>query len=189
MMAGSTWLSSIFGHHGNHGKGFVFISNRITFAYLARVPEDRRRWEPAGDLIQTAKEISDFINGSGFSEDDVMRSSAEECPRHTVEPQRAQPLRVKSRIYTVQVSGGLRAQRVKTRISRTAPSSSSASEQADQLWTKTRQDSKPSSFAKNLDGPLAGEQAIKGHRSGERQHGAVKLALAEQRQVVDHQVA
>jgi hypothetical protein len=33
-----------------------------------RVPEDRRRWEPGGDLTEIAKEISKYISDSGSAE-------------------------------------------------------------------------------------------------------------------------
>jgi hypothetical protein len=39
-----------------------------------RVPEDRRRWEPSGDLTKTAKEISKYITDSGSAEATIVAS-------------------------------------------------------------------------------------------------------------------
>ena len=39
-----------------------------------RVPEDRRRWEPSGDLTETAKEISKYISDSGSAEATIIAS-------------------------------------------------------------------------------------------------------------------
>ena len=39
-----------------------------------RVPEDRRRWEPSGDLTETAKEISKYITDSGSPEATIVAS-------------------------------------------------------------------------------------------------------------------
>ena len=39
-----------------------------------RVPNDRRRWGPSGDLTQIASEISDFITDSGSSEATIVAS-------------------------------------------------------------------------------------------------------------------
>ena len=39
-----------------------------------RVPEDRRRWEPAGNLTETAKEISKYISESGSAEATIVAS-------------------------------------------------------------------------------------------------------------------
>ena len=39
-----------------------------------RVPEDRRRWEPGGDLTETAKEISKYISDSGSAEATIVAS-------------------------------------------------------------------------------------------------------------------
>ena len=39
-----------------------------------RVPEDRRRWEPCGDLTETAKEISKYITDSGSAEATIVAS-------------------------------------------------------------------------------------------------------------------
>ena len=38
------------------------------------VPEDRRRWEPGGDLTETAKEISKYISDSGSAEATIVAS-------------------------------------------------------------------------------------------------------------------
>ena len=37
-------------------------------------PEDRRRWQPGGDLKQTAKEISQYILDSGSAEATIVAS-------------------------------------------------------------------------------------------------------------------
>jgi hypothetical protein len=37
-------------------------------------PEDRRRWEPGGDLIEVAKEISKYISDSGSAEATIVAS-------------------------------------------------------------------------------------------------------------------
>jgi hypothetical protein len=39
-----------------------------------QAPEDRRRWEPGGDLPETAKEISEYITGSGSAEATIVAS-------------------------------------------------------------------------------------------------------------------
>ena len=39
-----------------------------------RMPEDRRRWQPGGDLTETAKEISKYITNSGSSEATIVVS-------------------------------------------------------------------------------------------------------------------
>ena len=39
-----------------------------------RVPVDRRRWEPGGDLTETAKEISKYIADSGSPEATIVAS-------------------------------------------------------------------------------------------------------------------
>jgi hypothetical protein len=39
-----------------------------------RIPEDRRRWEPRGDLTETAKEISKYISDSGSIEATIVAS-------------------------------------------------------------------------------------------------------------------
>jgi hypothetical protein len=39
-----------------------------------RVPVDRRRWEPCGDLPKTAREISDFITDGGSAEATIVAS-------------------------------------------------------------------------------------------------------------------
>ena len=39
-----------------------------------RMPEDRRRWQPGGDLTETAKEISKYITDSGSSEATIVVS-------------------------------------------------------------------------------------------------------------------
>jgi hypothetical protein len=39
-----------------------------------RVPEDRRRWQPGGDLTETAKEISKYITNSGSAEATIVAS-------------------------------------------------------------------------------------------------------------------
>jgi hypothetical protein len=39
-----------------------------------RMPEDRRRWEPGGDLTETAKEISKYISDSGAAEATIVAS-------------------------------------------------------------------------------------------------------------------
>jgi hypothetical protein len=38
------------------------------------VPEDRRRWQPGGDLTETAKEISKYISDSGSAEATIVAS-------------------------------------------------------------------------------------------------------------------
>ena len=38
------------------------------------MPEDRRRWQPGGDLTETAKEISKYITNSGSSEATIVVS-------------------------------------------------------------------------------------------------------------------
>jgi hypothetical protein len=39
-----------------------------------RAPVDRRRWEPSGDLTETAKEISKYIADSGSPEATIVAS-------------------------------------------------------------------------------------------------------------------
>jgi hypothetical protein len=39
-----------------------------------RVPVDRRRWEPGGDLTETAKEISNYITDSGSVDATIVAS-------------------------------------------------------------------------------------------------------------------
>jgi hypothetical protein len=39
-----------------------------------RMPEDRRRWQPGGDLTETAKEISKYISDSGSAEATIVVS-------------------------------------------------------------------------------------------------------------------
>jgi len=41
---------------------------------LDQAPEDRRRWEPRGDLPGTAKEISEYITDSGSAEATIVAS-------------------------------------------------------------------------------------------------------------------
>ena len=38
------------------------------------MPEDRRRWEPSGDLTETAKQISRYISDSGSAEATIVAS-------------------------------------------------------------------------------------------------------------------
>jgi hypothetical protein len=45
-----------------------------TSLLIDRVPNDRRRWGPSGDLTQIASEISDFITDSGSSEATIVAS-------------------------------------------------------------------------------------------------------------------
>jgi hypothetical protein len=39
-----------------------------------RSPVDRRRWEPGGDLLETAKEIAKYISDSGSIEATIVAS-------------------------------------------------------------------------------------------------------------------
>ena len=48
----------------------LFKTSRL----LDRMPEDRRRWRPGGDLKQTAKEISKFIADSGSADATIVAS-------------------------------------------------------------------------------------------------------------------
>jgi hypothetical protein len=48
----------------------LFKTSRL----LDRMPEDRRRWEPGGDLTKTAKEISKYISDSGSAEVTIVAS-------------------------------------------------------------------------------------------------------------------
>jgi hypothetical protein len=48
----------------------LFKTGRI----FDRVPEDRRRWQPGGDLKETAKEISKYISDSGSAEATIIAS-------------------------------------------------------------------------------------------------------------------
>jgi hypothetical protein len=41
---------------------------------IDQMPEDRRRWQPGGDLKQTAKEISQYISDSGSAEATIVAS-------------------------------------------------------------------------------------------------------------------
>jgi len=48
----------------------LFKTSRL----LDRMPEDRRRWEPSGDLTETAKQISKYISDSGSAEATIVAS-------------------------------------------------------------------------------------------------------------------
>jgi hypothetical protein len=48
----------------------LFKTGRI----FDRAPEDRRRWQPGGDLTETAKEISKYISDSGSAEATIIAS-------------------------------------------------------------------------------------------------------------------
>jgi hypothetical protein len=48
----------------------LFKTSRL----LDRTPEDRRRWQPGGDLKQTAKEFSQYISDSGSAEATIVAS-------------------------------------------------------------------------------------------------------------------
>ena len=48
----------------------LFKTSRL----LDRMPEDRRRWGPGGDLTKTAKEISKYISDSGSAEATIVAS-------------------------------------------------------------------------------------------------------------------
>ena len=48
----------------------LFKTSRL----LDRMPEDRRRWQPGGNLKETAKEISRYIADSGSAEATLVAS-------------------------------------------------------------------------------------------------------------------
>jgi hypothetical protein len=48
----------------------LFKTSRL----LDRTPEDRRRWQPGGDLTETAKEIAKYISDSGSIEATIVAS-------------------------------------------------------------------------------------------------------------------
>jgi hypothetical protein len=48
----------------------LFKTSRL----LDRMPEDRRRWEPSGDLTEIAKQISKYISDSGSAEATIVAS-------------------------------------------------------------------------------------------------------------------
>lgn len=48
----------------------LFKTSRL----LDRMPEDRRRWQPGGNLKETAKEISRYIADSGSAEATIVAS-------------------------------------------------------------------------------------------------------------------
>ena len=47
---------------------------------IDRVPDDRRRWEPGGDLAKTAKEISKYIADSGLVNATIVASDEISSP-------------------------------------------------------------------------------------------------------------
>jgi hypothetical protein len=58
---------------GKLDRGWRFRPSSVQLL-IDRVPDDRWRWGPSGDLTQTAKEIAEFITRSGSSEATIVAS-------------------------------------------------------------------------------------------------------------------